>query len=101
MRTQPLNHLDRHYMQWRDENENVFDLFRQFAKPLAEKRKCFGIALLAERVRWERHFNYDGEDFKIDNNYKAYIIRDLIEEIPELDGLVQLRAVAGEYDPAD
>ena len=97
MRTEPINDLDQRYMEWRDRNPTVYGLFQTFASDLRRQNKRFGIGLLTERVRWEIYFNKDeAEDFKINNNYRAYLVRDLIQEMPELESLVSLRTVARE-----
>jgi hypothetical protein len=76
-----------------DKNPHVMDLFRKFAREKLLVQKRFGIGALTERVRWECSFNHEGEEYKVCNNHRAYIARRLITEIPDLDGLIRLRAV--------
>ena len=68
---------------WMDENPLAYSLFVKFAKLMAGKRMRFGAQLIAERVRWESMFKYSGE-YKINNNYVAYIARRLVADYPEL-----------------
>jgi hypothetical protein len=36
--------------------------------------------------------------FKINNNFRAYLARDLLAAMPELRGFLKIRAVAGEEE---
>jgi hypothetical protein len=76
---------------WIEENPGVFQLFEQFAVRLAARGRRFGIGALTERVRWEWSIEYNRDDFKINNNFRAYIIRRIIESHPEVGDFVELR----------
>lgn len=77
---------------WMDENPRIYDLFVRFAKELVAQNRRFGIGLLAERVRWECLFLYGGE-FKVNNNYRAYIARRLVRDVPGVERLITFRRV--------
>lgn len=79
---------------WIDANPKAFELFERFALELASKNRRFGIGFIAERVRWEC-FIGAYEDFKINNNYRAYIARELVRKHPELKDLIEFRSVKG------
>jgi hypothetical protein len=80
-------------------NPKVWDLFVGFAQELVEKGRRFGVKLLAERVRWEIRTTWapDDQGFKINNNWTAYIARDLLDVIPRAKDLIETRAVHGGY----
>lgn len=87
--------------QWMREHPIAMDLFRRFAAELAVRRRRFGIKLLAERVRWEcRTEGYDEADFKINNNWSAYIARALVREMPALAELLECRVTRAADRPA-
>lgn len=88
--TQELTHREA-AEQWMDENPDVYAMFERFALQMAERRRRFGIGLLAERVRWETFLLWPSTDYKINNNHRAYIARRLIADHPELDDLIQRR----------
>lgn len=75
---------------WIEENPHVYKMFERFALDMYRIRKPFSAKFLAERVRWECVFYYD-EDFKINNNYTAYIARKLVSDYPELKAYIKLR----------
>jgi len=75
-------------------NPSVYALFSRFALQMADRHHRFGIGLLAERVRWEcaiTSTNEDDDPYKINNNYRAYIARQLISDHPGLEALMVFR----------
>jgi hypothetical protein len=78
---------------WIAENPASYKLFSRFALELARARPGkFGIALIAERVRWEVNVKWRGE-FKVNNSYRAYLARRLVKDHPELEGRFEMRMV--------
>jgi len=78
--------------QWIAENPRVARLFLKFAREMAEKGRRFGIGLITERVRWEARYIYD-QEFKCDNDMRAYIARWLVTEDPTLEKYMRFRKV--------
>lgn len=78
---------------WINNNPQAYQLFKQFAEQMRQKQRRFGIGQLTERVRWEMSFTYDKKDFKVNNNYRAYIARRLIKEDPRLTSYIEMRSV--------
>jgi hypothetical protein len=77
---------------WMEANPEAMQHFRRFAEQMRERGCRFGIGLLAERVRWEMHLRGVVEgDFKINNNFRAYIARRLCLEDPRLAELIRCR----------
>lgn len=79
--------------EWMRANPHSVRLFEKFALEAAARGKKFGMKLLAERVRWECAIEADG-DYKINNNYVAYIGRYLCAKHPHLRGFIEMRKVA-------
>ena len=89
---------------WMNENPQVMAIFERLAFAAADKGRKFGIKLLAERVRWEYtvEMTQDPEDtYKINNNYTAYIGRELIHRHPRLADFIELRRLQDVADPDD
>lgn len=78
---------------WIEQNPEVYAIFRRFAEQMLMRRRRFGIGQLAERVRWELITMREGRDFKINNNYRAYIARRLVKDDPRLEPLIEMRMV--------
>ena len=78
---------------WIELNPQAYLLFRRFAEQMRQKHRRFGIGQLTERVRWEMAFEYDDRDFKINNNYRAYIARRLVKDDPRLAPYIEMRVV--------
>jgi hypothetical protein len=92
------NELEEKYRLWKEDNPGVFKLFEHFAMQMLQQGKRFGIGMLAERVRWEVRTTWapDQDGFKMNNNHRAYIARDLIAKYPALADLLETRVVKGE-----
>jgi hypothetical protein len=78
---------------WIVANPKVYALFQQFARQMSDRGRRFGIGLLAERVRWECMFVTAGgtHEYKINNNYRAYIARKLVQDDPFLTQFLRFR----------
>lgn len=84
--------------EWMKAHPQVMQLFESLALDAARRGHTFGIGALTERVRWHYRVEIerDGEEFKINNNYRAYIARELVRRHPELEALIVFRATADE-----
>ena len=78
---------------WVDDNPEVWRLFVRFAEDLATLGRRFGIGQLAERVRWECAVAYPDKEFKVNNSYRAYLARRLMDDVPTCRGLIEIRRV--------
>jgi hypothetical protein len=85
---------------WIDSNPDAMRHFAGFAEQLRSLGRRFGIGLLAERVRWEMTLRGGDEDFKINNNYRAYIARRLIADDPRLVEHMRFRVTKAANLPA-
>lgn len=100
---EPLNKHQRQWWEFKAKNPKVYALFVRFAQALLQRQRRFGIGQLAERVRWEIRTTWepDEDGFKLNNNWRAYIARDLIHDMPELEPLLELRRVREGDDEED
>jgi len=96
------NELERKYREWLVTHEHVWLLMERFALQMADRGRRFGMSMLIERVRWEVRTTWalDVDGFKINNNFTAYIARDLIAKYPVLETLIETRRIRGEADDA-
>jgi hypothetical protein len=75
---------------WIAENEPTMALFVKFAEERRARARHFGIGALTERVRWECGLSIF-ESPKINNNFRAYIARELVRRDPRLADLIECR----------
>lgn len=79
---------------WIERHPAAANLLLCFARELAQRGRKFGIGLLAERLRWEVAIQgLDREEYKINNNHRAYIARWLIRQDPSLEPFMRFREV--------
>lgn len=95
--TAPTNALERRYREWRATTAGwyTYGLFVRFAQERLRIGRRFGVKALAERVRWETETRREMQPYelKVNNNFVAYIARDLIREVPALTDLIEVRRV--------
>jgi len=72
------------------DNPHVYANLRQMALAMARRGRRCGIATLYEALRW-RYLWTRGDDFKLNNNWRAFYSRMLMEREPELDGFFEIR----------
>lgn len=87
------SHADK-AQKWIDSHPEAMALFEHLAT-LASRGglRKFGAKALAERVRWEYAIEKNDEEFKINNNFVAYVARELIRRRPELSACIEFRTV--------
>lgn len=69
---------------------------------LANGRTHYGIAALIEGIRYEyARTNDPNSHFKICNNYRAYMARDIMKKNPSLTGFFSLRDSRADSDDGD
>lgn len=92
-----LNRIHREFQSWAAANPKAVELFFRFADEAWEHgRRTIGAKLIVERIRWETSIITSGEDYKINNNYTAYLARMYVKKKPERDTLFKFREVASQ-----
>lgn len=93
------NILEARAYAWMETHAEAMLLFEKLAVHAANRGRKFGMKLLAERIRWEFSFEReDGELFKLNNSYVAYIGRELIRRYPHLERYIELRTIHEDHD---
>jgi hypothetical protein len=92
---EPPSRLRRQYLAWRatKSGEVVFGLCRKYALEKLARGQRFGIGALCERVRWDfpQRLEPDDAGYRLNNNHRAFIARDLVRETPGLRELIEMR----------
>jgi hypothetical protein len=75
-------------------NPHVYNMLVSLARQWVSRtgRHKLGIATLFERARWEIALTTVGEDFRLNNSYRAYYARLIMAREWDLRGLFDLRA---------
>lgn len=73
-------------------NPHVWELFKRYAFEVKRTgRPRYSVQAIFERIRWHVAIETRGDDFKINNNYRACYARLLILEHPEFAGFFVTR----------
>ena len=92
----PLNRskIEQAFLQFHADNPLVYDELVALAKDLRSRQyDTLGIGMLFEVLRWRRMKLVAGNDydFKLNNNYRAYYARLIMEREPDLAGVFNTR----------
>lgn len=84
--------LPERFARFHDKNPHVYELIKKIALDLKNRgHKKFGIAFIFERIRWLFAIQTSGEDFKLNNSYRAFYARKLMYEVPQLIDVFEIR----------
>lgn len=72
-------------------NPHVYAHLRTLALKLAREGKKAGIATIYEVLRYEGIWQTTGDTYKLNNDWRAFYSRMLMENEPELDGYFETR----------
>jgi hypothetical protein len=92
-----LNHkIIDNFWKFHKENPHVFELFLRYANELfAKGHRHYGIAAIAERIRWHYAMETTDKDFKLNNNYKSCYARLIVLTDSKFENFFNLRASPG------
>lgn len=89
-----MRSLQARWAEFHHENPGFYVLFCKFAhEALRAKRRVLSANMIFERIRWETTVSSDGEDYKANNNYRAYYAR-LFMADHALPGAFETRALS-------
>jgi len=89
--------LEREFIEFDAANPRVYALLCRFAQEAIDAGCTrLGIAMLYERIRWEVYILTSDDDFKLNNNHRAYYARKWLAEHPEYPLFFETRKVKSE-----
>lgn len=96
------NKIEKAFWKFHEENPHVYVLFDRFANEVVRAgRDVFSVSLIIERIRWYTNIETHGDDFKINNNFRAYYARLWMKNNPQHNGLFRIRQLlAGQESEA-
>ena len=86
------------FEKYHERNPHVYQLLEDMARRVWQSgRRRIGIATLVESLRWQYWLATEdcSRDFKIDNTFRAYYSRLILENNPQWAGLFALRELHG------
>jgi len=89
------------WSRFHDAHPEVWKLFKRFTFDRIERGfRHYGAGAIMERVRWETSAGADPEleEFKINNNHRAFYARFFMGYYPEHEGFFRLREQTSEAD---
>jgi hypothetical protein len=97
----PTSRLEAAFWDFHQTNPKVYELFDRFTRYAIQRgRKRFSVSVIIERIRWETTIETSNDDFKINNNHRAYYARLWMRDNPQHGGFFSTRETRGERDAA-
>ena len=82
---------------WMSRHPEAMKILEEMALQMARRKQKFGIDLLTARVRWEFKLRPEPVDeFKLSNNYRPYLARELIRRHPVLEDFITIHRSAAD-----
>jgi hypothetical protein len=91
------------FLRYHAENPQVYEALKHFAlEAKAAGRERMGINAVHERVRWYTSVEAQHDSFKVNNSWRPFYARLLMQHVPELAGFFETRRAEADKDlPAD
>jgi hypothetical protein len=85
--------LEQQFEAFHAENPHVYEMLRRLSLDAARLGRRIGIGMLFEVLRWQSAMTTTDEasEFKLNNNYRAFYARLLMEREPELQEYFETR----------
>lgn len=81
------------FIDYHKANPKIYEFFRRYALKAIEKgHKKLSAEFLVNVIRWETPIKAGDDDFKINNNYKAYYSRLFMREFPQYSTFFDIRS---------
>jgi hypothetical protein len=95
----PPSEAARKFLKFHDENPDVYwRLVRMLQDAKAAGRIRIGMGMLFEVLRWQTMLETSDQDFKLNNNYRAWYTRLISVRRPDLGEIITKRtSEAGDY----
>ena len=87
--------MDEKYHDWKAQNPHIVRHFyancNRYGNWWIKTGKMFGAKQVSEELRRKAHFSSNGDQYKLNNNYPSFLIRDWLKAFPQYHGSVELR----------
>lgn len=92
-----LDPITRHaFRLWIEQNMEVWHAFKAKALQMkATGRKKYSAKTIVEIIRWERDLGNPGDEFRINNDYAAYLARAMADKVPGFEDFFEFRTITG------
>lgn len=76
------------------DNPQVYEWVKEYTQNKVDAGfKRWGFEAIWNDIRWNQQCQTSGKPFKLNNNYKAFYVRKLINEFPHLEGFFEQRCL--------
>lgn len=80
--------------EFHNKNPHVYEQLEQMSWQLYNKgQRKVGIGMLFEVMRWRSMLRTEGDEYKLNNNYRSRYVRMLIDNNPQFETLFETRTL--------
>jgi len=84
--------LEEKFETYDEANPHIYDLFYRFAKETLDRGYShYSANAIFERIRWYVDIETEGDQLKVNNNYRPYYARKLMESHQEFSSFFRVR----------
>ncbi len=84
--------IDERFKLFHEQNPHVYERIVSITRDLKLRGwKRAGIAMIFERLRWLYAIQTSGDDYKLNNDFRALYARKVMQEYPEFNGFFATR----------
>lgn len=99
MNTSYRNKREEAFIDFHEDNPEVYELFDQFCRDYISKGKTkISAAMIINRIRWEKEVMTSDDEFKISNNHQPYYARQCVKKNPQYKSFFNFKKVEGENE---
>lgn len=96
----PTSTIQERFEAFHRANPSVLKVIISIARELRNAGMSkFGISLVYERIRWLYAIQTHGDDYKVNNDFRAFYARVAMCLCEDLDGVFDIRAQTNQYIP--
>lgn len=93
------NKREEAFIDFHEDNPEVYELFDQFCRDYISKGKTkISAAMIINRIRWEKEVMTSDDEFKISNNHQPYYAREWVKKNPQYKSFFNFKKVEGENE---
>jgi hypothetical protein len=80
------------FVEYHKENPQIYQAFKRIAnEAIGKGHKNLSAEFIFNVIRWQTGVEANGDEFKVNNNYKAFYSRLFMEEYPEYNDFFRTR----------
>lgn len=92
-----MDRIEKQFQKFHKDNPHILKLILKFIRKVRRTgRETYSINAIFERIRWHVEIETNGDDFKMNNNYRSRYVRLIERKYPRYRGFFKTRKLSSE-----